>query len=1759
MARRQLQTPPQDFVPDQRCGSCGNFGVRQEGSSNLTEEIETEQEEEEEQLQMHGADQVTGEDATLLQPQPHPDEGMPVNFFGWRRQEHPPDLGYGDYWEVMFWAGCLVRHHVDARTTMFGNVEADWEYSPVDPTRLRSERRSWMRPEGGGGPPVAVHDNWKEEFQLRLAGVDRPGQERDPWIGRTLFYFMADVNEEEINAPPELLPASPSPQEDQCGGEPDDQGGDGEEEGEGRDASRSRSRSRDDSRRVGYMEASPVLEALDVESMIPGDFTNKAGGGPPIDFGNVNEYEEGTLCKAKEYVHFCRKNPSYSPETVKRATELGDELLLSAGCLERAMGALRLARREIIGIPTAGAVEEKVIQCLDSNHAEYLKEMNEKGIPSRRSYPATRLKAEPYPSAMDHIAEMFEKSWKDGHWGIVLFATDATEHCTPNLVECPQGRVPKQLPDRSISSEGRPIHAMLVSNAATHKWQHPPAVQPRHRQIARKALWWSARNPGIRCTLAKLDVSRAFKWHDVDPGSCSDFGSALPGEEIGVPGRVKMIYGGLPFGWSGSPGEYMIFALAGRAYHENFKPTNPEVNGPTSFSSEWLMDDSVIVEPLLGVRPWLAVDALGHSIEQIWGEAALNLSKQKVEGTPAPEQIVWGLIMNMDSMTVRLPEPKALKMRYLLALPELQFGSRQIRLKTMRELRGLAQYAAITVPPLKTELSVIDQFLSPLCSDGGFAKPKCAAEDSARTWEALDEVLEVMRVWFEVPYEGNFEASFEGVLTTRELLALRGMARRLRWVGGDATLEVIGTLDWKDKRYMRENAKDMIKQLGGIADIKEDPEVQIAVAELVCYIGFAAAEGHAWNGDVVAYATDNQNVRSWLTKRKANNALARHLLRVLGMLETRYNFRTLAFYIRTYHNMTADWVSRESKVVVEDTLAKEGWVKIDALEDWENYLLDAAEGMFKWPGGDVLRAKARSSGSVTPPLYKPVVAVGKAIELGHGRLPWAIAWVRLGGEIVVEGGVTKPWDEAVMQQTLNDPAVVQGDDEVEWLFGSLSEDSWGRGQANMRKYVRMLHPNAVLLDMPHAGPVSGVVETLGALGYEVATLECRTSDFGDGVAKLKVIIVGSRGRKASLCSMPPARAIEPNGICRCLKEAGNRIAPDWVGEGCQIELNAKISTSGDRMLPWPAGHLYIEGEKQLIYDARGPALTFRKDAKMPIVDHQGRDSQCRWLRPEEEWIINGGRIEELEAMREVGAASCQFKDGAIKRMPQNSAHHILAWLERERQRGGDQRVGLCADRDRQNTDEQVKAWLKAWKGNSGNPATQYEKFLKDERENSLVGGRKPSKGGRRAKSSPPETTVFPAAIGQGRERLMLDANRELSKDKEWLDALAAEAVMSKLSEGTRAGYEIGWKQWCLWRRLEKNGAYLLGETKDERKQDEDEILRFITFLAKVMKRTEGTIKQRIFAIKMGHLVAGHDDPTLNRSRIWAALNGFKRWQPETKRKYPVLPSMLRWMKTHLESSHTLTKDDAKILWAAVMVGFFFLLRASEFLVCNARSWSGKRVLKGVNVEGRKGNKVCASLSEADEVVIFLAGSKTDQYNQGCVRNQFRSGGQLCVVEALASYQRAYPERFIGAEEGEPLFRYTDGSPIQRTDIQSLIQLSALADGQAMQNYGSHSLRIGGATALYQITNDLETVKRFGRWNSTAFHGYLWESHEKQRDLAKGMANADGHLTAPRPKKDQRVVSSEDSKMAKMACGGTDAAAAKTAKTRVQWAVCDAAV
>ena len=144
-----------------------------------------------------------------------------------------------------------------------------------------------------------------------------------------------------------------------------------------------------------------------------------------------------------------------------------------------------------------GALDPAVKDCTSADHYDYLKTMILEGVPSRRSGARRRTRTQPYGSALDNLSELYEKTWQDARWGIVLMVSDEVEEFLGNLIEAPQGRVAKQLPNRTLSKEGRPIHAMLIANAAGHKYEHPPALQPRHRQVAKKSRWWRARHPGI--------------------------------------------------------------------------------------------------------------------------------------------------------------------------------------------------------------------------------------------------------------------------------------------------------------------------------------------------------------------------------------------------------------------------------------------------------------------------------------------------------------------------------------------------------------------------------------------------------------------------------------------------------------------------------------------------------------------------------------------------------------------------------------------------------------------------------------------------------------------------------------------------------------------------------------------------------------------------------------------------------------------------------------------------------------------------------------------------------------------------------------------------------------------------------------------------------------------------------------------------------------------------------------------------------------
>ena len=124
----------------------------------------------------------------------------------------------------------------------------------------------------------------------------------------------------------------------------------------------------------------------------------------------------------------------------------------------------------------------------------------------------------------------------------------------------------------------------------------------------------------------------------------------------------------------------------------------------------------------------------------------------------------------------------------------------------------------------------------------------------------------------------------------------------------------------------------------------------LALFELLSFLLLAVARKEAWGGELVLYVADNQNVRSWLFKRRPRPAAARQLILLLQRLEVEHQFSCYPIYIRTYRNHLADWISRESPEVVPTELSSQGWTR-DVLDPvWAEILDILRTGVLRLPG-----------------------------------------------------------------------------------------------------------------------------------------------------------------------------------------------------------------------------------------------------------------------------------------------------------------------------------------------------------------------------------------------------------------------------------------------------------------------------------------------------------------------------------------------------------------------------------------------------------------------------------------------------------------------------------------------------------------------------------------------------------------------------------------------------------------------------------------
>ena len=249
---------------------------------------------------------------------------------------------------------------------------------------------------------------------------------------------------------------------------------------------------------------------------------------------------------------------------------------------------------------------------------------------------------------------------------------------------------------------------------------------------------------------------------------------------------------------------------------------------------------------------------------------------------------------------------------------------------------------------------------------------------------------------------------------------------------------------------------------------------------------------------------------------------------------------------------------------------------------------------------------------------------------------------------------------------------------------------------------------------------------------------------------------------------------------------------------------------------------------------------------------------------------------------------------------------------------------------------------------------------------------------------------------------------------------------------------------------------------------------------RLVGNTYSTIVGKLSAVRWYHKKLGYM-PGVNAAH-GLLLAGIKRMTDPVAKKHPLTPKMLRGLKKQLN----LKDPKHQLLWGGLVLGYFFLLRRSEYLKVDGK-WFDYVLLLG-NIRFYDTSEEQCRPGMATMVGITLKGAKNNQYGRNEVRVQHATGDKvLCPVLAARWIMSA--ANHFGTSLDEPALSTGSGYGVTAEWVIKVLKTLAKSMGLDPANYSSHSVRIGGATILLNAGCDPLIIKLLGRWLSNCFEEY----------------------------------------------------------------------
>lgn len=263
------------------------------------------------------------------------------------------------------------------------------------------------------------------------------------------------------------------------------------------------------------------------------------------------------------------------------------------------------------------------------------------------------------------------------------------------------------------------------------------------------------------------------------------------------------------------------------------------------------------------------------------------------------------------------------------------------------------------------------------------------------------------------------------------------------------------------------------------------------------------------------------------------------------------------------------------------------------------------------------------------------------------------------------------------------------------------------------------------------------------------------------------------------------------------------------------------------------------------------------------------------------------------------------------------------------------------------------------------------------------------------------------------------------------------------------------------------------QASDERGIAADSIAQYVTGI-------------RSMALELGYSADGLKDPRVQRMK--RSLK--KRDRKPKRRRLPITVAILRDV---VLAARAVRSHEQVMLWGAMSLGIHGLFRAGEIV-----RGSGKKTTLTWSD--------CEISSNGAQIRVFLKTSKSDLRSRGVWVTIKATGSSVCPVSYMLMVSRYCAKSGVEREEC-PVFHHPDGKPWTYKELHAGIRGAVQALGFNSKEYGSHSLRIGGATTLALQGVQAHVIKSKGRWKSLAYQLYVRDNGEHEESVAKAFGRA----------------------------------------------------